>query len=100
MAKSLQSTVEREIRGQVDTRLRLLNNTLEKVRNSAGLGRMREPTNIYKAPYIWQGISNGLGGQVSSNFFFDVQNSLRDFAGDSLGSVLGGKVGGMIKGND
>jgi hypothetical protein len=100
LARSLQNSVENETQRQVDIRLRLLNNTLDKVRNSVGLGRMREPTNIYKAPYIWQGISNGLGGQVSSTFFFDVQNSLRDFAGDSLGSVLGGKVGGMIKGND
>jgi hypothetical protein len=51
---------------------------------------MREPTNIYKVPYMWQGISNGLGGQISSNFFFDVQNSLRDFAGDAVGGTLGG----------
>ena len=55
---------------------------------------MREPTNIYKVPYFYEGISNGLGGQVSSRFFYDVHNSLRDFAGESVG----GKLGGMLKG--
>ncbi len=100
LAKNLEKAVLNEVQGQITVRFRLLNNTLDKIRNSAGLGRMREPTNIYKVPYMYEGISNGLGGQVSSNFFFDVQNSLRDFAGESVGSVLGGKIGGMIQGND
>ena len=69
-------------------RLRLLNNTLDKLRNGAGLGRMREPTNVYK------NYDNPLG--ISSGFFFDVKNSLRDFAGDSLG----GKIGGFLKGGN
>jgi hypothetical protein len=49
---------------------------------------MREPTNVYK------NYENPLG--ISSGSFFDVQNSLRDFAGDSLG----GKIGGLIKGGN
>jgi hypothetical protein len=90
LTKNLERAAKNELQGQINTRLRLLNNTLDKIRNASGVGRMREPTNIYKVPYMWQGISNGLGGQISSNFFFDVQNSLRDFAGDAVGGTLGG----------
>jgi hypothetical protein len=90
----------KELKGQVNLRLRLLNNTLDKVRNAAGIGRMSEPSNIYEVPYFYQGISNGLGGQVSSNFFYDVHNSLRNFAGDAAGNALGGKIGGIFKGGN
>jgi len=96
LSKNLERAVRRELQGQINIRLRLLNNTLDKIRNSAGLGRMREPTNIYKVPYFYEGIANGLGGQISSNFFYDVHNSLRDFAGDAVG----GKIGGMFKGGN
>jgi hypothetical protein len=40
------------------------------------------------------------GGQVSSNFFYDVHNSLRNFAGDAAGNALGGKIGGIFKGGN
>ena len=88
LGTKLRTTAEREVRAQVNTRLRLLNNTLDKLRNEAGLGRMREPTNVYKS------YENPLG--ISSGSFFDVQNSLKDFAGDALG----GKIGGLIKGGN
>jgi len=56
----------------------LLNNSLDKIRNSFGIGKMSAPTNVYNIPP---------GGQ----FFFDVQNSLRNFAGDVLtGFITGG----------
>lgn len=96
LAKNLERAVKNELQAQINVRLRLLNNTLDKIRNAAGIGRMREPTNIYKVPYMWQGIASGLGGQVSSRFFFDVQNSLRDFAGDAVG----GKIGGVFRGGN
>ena len=88
LAKNLKKAAVTELRGQVNTRLRLLNNTLDKLRNDAGIGRMREPTNVYKK------YENGLG--ISSGFFFDVHNSLRDFAGDSVG----GKLGGILRGGN
>jgi hypothetical protein len=91
LAKSLNRAVEKEVIFQVDIRLKLLNNTLDKIRNSVGLGKMREPTNVYK-PLRTMGLS--------TNIFYDVHNSLRDFAGDSLSSVLGNKIGGMIRGGD
>jgi hypothetical protein len=86
LAKNLEKAAITELKGQVNERLRLLNNTLDKLRNNAGIGRMREPTNVYKE------YQNGLG--ISSGFFFDVKNSLRDFAGDSVGGALGGILRG------
>ena len=88
LGRKLKTALQNEVRAQVNTRLRLLNNTLDKIRNEAGIGRMREPTNVYK------NYENPLG--ISSGTFFDVQNSLRDFAGDSLG----GKIGGLLKGGN
>ena len=90
LGSKLKTTLQREVRAQVNTRLRLLNNTLDKIRNEAGIGRMREPTNVYTS-YLGD---NPLG--ISSGSFFDVQNALRDFAGDALG----GKIGGLIKGGN
>ena len=86
LAKNLEKAAVKELKGQVNTRLRLLNNTLDKLRNDSGIGRMREPTNVYK------NYQNALG--VSSGFFFDVHNSLRDFAGESVGGALGGILQG------
>jgi hypothetical protein len=86
LAKNLEKAAVRELKLQVNERLRLLNNTLDKLRNNAGIGRMREPTNVYRE------YKNALG--ISSGFFFDVKNSLRDFAGDSVGGVLGGVLRG------
>jgi hypothetical protein len=100
LSQNLEKAVMKELKGQVNLRLRLLNNTLDKIRNAAGIGRMTEPSNIYEVPYFYQGISNGLGGQISSNFFYDVHNSLRNFAGDAAGNALGGKIGGIFKGGN
>lgn len=60
---------------KMNEQFRLLNNSLDKIRNSFGIGRIPAPTNVY---------SNPVGGQ----FFFDVQNSLRDFAGDTLSGFI------------
>jgi hypothetical protein len=87
LAKDLKKAAFTELQQQVNIRLRLLNNTIDKIRNSIGLGRMREPTNVYRDEIV-----NGINNQ----FFYDVHNALRDFLGDSLG----GNIGGMIKGND
>jgi len=66
-----------EAQRQLNNQFRLINNSLDKVRNSFGIGRMREPTNVYTS-------------LPNAQFFFDVKNSLRDFGGDVLGGLLGG----------
>ena len=86
LAKNLEKSAVKELKGQVNSRLILLNNTLDKLRNNVGVGRMREPTNVYKD------YKNALG--ISPGFFFDVHNSLRDFAGESVGGALGGILKG------
>jgi len=112
LGSKLKTTLQNEVRAQVNTRLRLLNNTLDKLRNEGGLGRMRAPTNVYSSHpphagmdresnlpnYIGGGVIGGglLAAGVSPTSFFDVQNSLRDFAGESLG----GKIGGLIRGGN
>lgn len=127
LGNKIQDAVEKELINQVNIRLKLLNDTIDKIRNAAGIGRMRAPTNIYTthpphdgmsaerdgypgvvggtlpnypASVEFGGISigNGLGG--SSTFFFDIQNSVRDFAGESIGSVLGQGAGNILKGGN
>ena len=66
-----------EAQRQLNNQFRLVNNSLDKIRNSFGIGRMRDPTNVYS-------------NLPNSQFFFDVKNSLRDFGGDVLGGLLGG----------
>jgi hypothetical protein len=112
LGSKLKTTLQNEVKAQVNTRLRLLNNTLDKLRNEGGLGRMRAPTNVYSSHpahagmdresnlpnYIGGGVIGGgaIAAGVSPTAFFDVQNSLRDFAGDALG----GKIGGLIRGGN
>lgn len=108
LAASLKQTAENEIKGQVNTRLRLLNTSLNKIRNSMGIGKMRAPTNVYSSHPKHAGMDGEkdlpnypiTAAGISPTSFYNVQNSVRDFAGDSLGSVLGSNIGGMIKGND
>jgi hypothetical protein len=69
-----------EAQRQLNNQFRLLNNTLDKVRNSFGVGRMSPPTNVYQ-------------GAQPGTFFFDVQNSLRNFAGDTLSGTIFGNNG-------
>jgi len=85
LGSKLKRALQKEIRSQVNTRLKLLNNTLDKIRNEAGMGRMREPTNVYREY-----------DNTSDRYFFKVKNSLRDFAGDALG----GRIGRLIKGGN
>ena len=76
LLESLKKSTLNEVQRQLNNQFRLLNNSIDQVRNAFGIGRMSEPTNVYKRP------SNG------SSFFFDVRNSFRDFAGDSLSGLI------------
>jgi hypothetical protein len=78
LAENLKRAALNEAQRRLDQRFRLLNDTIDRIRNSYGIGRMREPTNVYN---ITQ----------QNLFFFDVRNSLRDFAGDTLTGLIGGR---------
>lgn len=82
LSKNIENAAKKELKHQIDLRLQLLNITLEKVRNaynSTTLG------NVYQGTQL--NVVN------NSQFFFDIRNSLTDFAGDAIG----GKLGNFIK---
>ena len=81
LAKNLEKSAIKEVNTIITSRARLLNNTIDKIRNSLGIGRMRAPTNIYFPP--------GGASNINSRFFYDVHNNLRDFLGESLGGAMG-----------
>lgn len=69
LGKKLTNAVVNDVNRQITTQARLLNNTLDNIRNSIGLGRMSDPTNVYN------------GSSLLAN---DVSNALRDFVGQSV----------------
>lgn len=68
LKNKLKSAVIREVNRQITTQARLLNRTLDNIRNSIGLGRMSYPRNVYTDT------------QVAS----DIKNAFRDFIGNSV----------------
>ena len=77
LLKNLKTAALNEAQRQINDKFKLINSSLDKIRNSFGIGRMKDPTNVYSQPY----------GKAYS-FFFDVKNSLRDFGGDTLGGII------------
>lgn len=79
LLNNLKTASLNESQRQLNTQFALLNNSLNKVRDSFGLtSRMSAPRNIYDPGF------NQTGGM----FYADVQNSLRNFGGDVLGGLL------------
>lgn len=75
LTKSLINAGIKEVNRQLTLKARLLNKTLNNIRNSIpGIGKMSEPTNVYS-------------GQ--SQFESDVRNSIRNFVGDSIKGFFG-----------
>ena len=72
-------SAQRELQSFVNTRVALLNKTLNKVLNSTGITGIRPPKNIYTD-------SIGPGGRI----FYDVRGEVLNFLGDSLGGAIGG----------
>jgi hypothetical protein len=80
-AKNVANFAIREINQQITTRTALLNNTLNKIRNSLGFGGLpTEPKNVYPKPYA----------PASFGIFFDVRNELFNFVGEDIASSLSG----------
>ena len=82
LIQNLKTSALNSAQRQLNIQFRLLNNSLDKIRNSFGIGRMPAPKNVYFPTQ-----NNGPYG--NSQFFFDVQNSLRNFGGDVLGGLIG-----------
>ncbi len=68
LGNKLKRAAANEINRQITTQAKLLNRTLDNIRNSIGIGRMSEPTNVYKT------------NQLKN----DVQNAFREFVGNSV----------------
>ena len=75
LLKATKTAITNEAQRQLNDRFRLLNNTIEKVKQSYGLGSISAPTNVYNI-------------KPGSTPFYDVMNALRNFTGDVLGSAL------------
>jgi hypothetical protein len=83
LVENLKDAALREAQRQLNIRFRLLNNSIDNIRNAFGIGRIPAPKNVYFP-------KQNTGPYGNSQFFFDVQNSLRNFAGDTLTGLIGG----------
>jgi hypothetical protein len=83
LVENLKDAALREAQRQLNIQFRLLNNSIDRIRNAFGIGRMTPPANVYFP-------KQNTGAFGNSNIFFDVQNSLRNFAGDTLTGLIGG----------
>lgn len=79
----LKKAVLYEAQSHINKPFAMLNIALDKIRNSYGVGRIPAPSNVYNPP------AGSTTGGLHNSFFFDVQNSLRNFGGDLLTGALG-----------
>jgi len=70
----------RELQFVVNTRVALLNRSLNKILSSNGLNGVRPPRNIYTDSPLSAG----------DRIFYDIRGQLLNFTGDTLGGILGG----------
>lgn len=66
-----------EVNRQILNKARLINRSIDNIRNSVGLGRMSEPTNVYQEDYA-------RGNMLPSA----AKNAVRDFLGQSIRNIL------------
>jgi hypothetical protein len=83
LVENLKDAALREAQRQLNIQFRLLNNSIDNIRNAFGIGRIPAPKNVYFP-------KQNTGPYGNSQFFFDVRNSLRNFAGDTLTGLIGG----------
>jgi len=76
LSNKLQRAAIGEVNRQITKQARLLNKTIDNIRNSIGVGRMSEPTNVYDNPKYQQLMS-------------DTKNAFRDFVGQSVRGFFG-----------
>lgn len=74
------NSATRELQFAVNTRVAILNRSLNKIISANGLTGIRPPKNIYEDAALTP------GGRI----FYDVRGELLNFTGDALGGILGG----------
>ena len=74
LVKNVEKAIDNRINTDLTTQFKLLNETLDNIRNSIGFGRMSEPTNVYE--------TNPLRD--------DLKNAFRDFVGQSIKGFFSG----------
>lgn len=81
LAKKVANFAISEINNQINLRKRLLNDTINKIKNTLGLGGLKtEPKRVYPRPYT----------PHSFGIFFDVRNDLYNFLGEDISSIIQG----------
>jgi len=83
LLENLKNAALNEVQRGLNLRFRLINDSLDRIRDRFNIGRMPPPTNVYFP-------TQNTGAYGTSNFFFDVQRSLRNFAGDFLTGLITG----------
>jgi hypothetical protein len=76
LVKNVEKAIDNRINTDLTIQYKLLNETLENIRNSIGFGRMSEPTNVYE--------TNPLKD--------DLKNAFRDFVGQSIKGFFSGDI--------
>lgn len=84
LLENLKDTALNETQRQLNIRFRLLNDSINRIRDQFGIGQIPAPTNVYFP-------RQNTGPYGDSKVFFDVQNSLRNFGGDILTGLIGGR---------
>lgn len=73
----------RELQFAVNTRVAILNRSLNRILSANGLTGVRPPNNIYT--------ESGTGIETArGRIFYDIRGQLLNFTGDALGGILGG----------
>jgi hypothetical protein len=80
-------SLQREAQFFVNSRVAILNRTLNKIINAAGLSGIRPPRNVYEKGGAFGGMSTPAG-----RVFYDVKGDLFNFLGSELGGAIGGNL--------
>lgn len=89
IAKGAAAFVFNEVNNQINTRARMLEDTINKARALLGLGGISgTPKRVYPRPY----------SPHSFGIFFDVRNELFNFIGEEVAGIIGGAMQTILPG--
>ena len=94
LGKRIKQAAAREVNRRITDQARLLNRTLDNIRDALLVGRMSPPTNVYQADYLrgvipdirfsFAGQNVRIGLEPSAMAQADLGNALRGFVGQSV----------------